>query len=223
MLYLGSRIIVIFLIFALFFTGCNKYKTYDTVEINKLRVNIQNKSKFVVGSSQYELLYADFNDSINDWINNHIQYIEGYNINREWLLDSVICINGNGSKLIASVLKRSLYDGSNTDFIDYFYGVKIDETWYFFMGPHLVLPREFYQEDIYTPLSFEKLQQIATAHIYRGYLKKGKKGQWEINERFFQDITSVAWCTDCITQDDWDQKYLSIVRKNWQQRDTTNY
>jgi hypothetical protein len=88
---------------------------------------------------------------------------------------------------------------------------------YFFSGPTLVLPREYYQKD--TPLSFEKLKQIATDHIYRRYLIKNKQGNWEINERFFSDLTSVAWCTDCVTQEQWDSAYIQQVHMNWNKRD----
>ena len=45
----------------------------------------------------------------------------------------------------------------------------------------------------------------------------------EINERFFHDLTSVAWCTDCVTQEDWNSAYMRQVYENWQQMDTANY
>ena len=80
----------------------------------------------------------------------------------------------------------------------------------------MVLPRERYQQDIHSPLSFDKLKQIATWHIYRHYLKKNQYGEWVINEQFFSDLTSVAWCSNCNAQEQWNEAYLRHVQANWQ-------
>jgi hypothetical protein len=83
----------------------------------------------------------------------------------------------------------------------------------------MVLPREYYQKDIHMPLSFEKLKQIATSNIYRRYLVKNKKGEWETSDRFFSDLTSGAWCPDCVTQEQWDSAYIRQINRNWSKRD----
>jgi hypothetical protein len=214
-----NKILMLIFLELLFFTSCNKYQKFNEEEIDSIRNNSIKFSQSMIGENEYTYIYNNLNDSIKNWISNHIPYIEGYSIGREWVLDSIICINENGNRLITSVLKKSLYDGSNTDFIDYFYGAKIQNQWYFFMGPHLALPREFYQEDIHTPLSFELLKQIATSNIYRGYLRKGKKGKWEVNERFFDDIISknqriggYGSCLDCMTEEEY---VLYRVREKW--------
>lgn len=45
--------------------------------------------------------------------------------------------------------------------------------------------RENYQTDIHTPLSFEKLHELAMDNMLRGYVKKNKDGVWEVNDAFF--------------------------------------
>ena len=82
----------------------------------------------------------------------------------------------------------------------------------------MVLLREYYQKDVHVPLSFEKLKQITTSNIYRGYLKENKQGEWKINDAFFSDLISVAWCTDCATQEDWNAAYMRQVHENWQNK-----
>lgn len=109
------------------------------------------------------------------------------------------------------------------DDITYLNGVKIADKWYFFSGGTLFLPRKYYQKDIHTSLSFEKMKQLAIKEIYSTYLKKGANGEWEVNEKFFADLTSGAWCTDCKTQTQWDSAYLVQVRLNWQKRDYKEY
>jgi hypothetical protein len=218
MLHQESKLLVILCLIT-FFASCSRYKKYDAKEITDIRNNAVTMSKSLIGENSYNLIYNNLNDSIHNWIENQIDYIKYYNEEREWVIDSVMCINSNGNKLVTSVLKRSMYDNSNTDFIDYFYGVRIKREWYFFRGAGMVLPREYYQKDIHTPLSFEKLKQIAASNIYRRYLVKNKKGEWEINDRFFDDLTSGAWCSDCVTQEQWDSAYIRQINRNWSKRD----
>jgi hypothetical protein len=203
----------------LFFAACKRYVEYNIKEIYNIRIEAMDMSKSVIGNNEYNNTYHNMKDSINNWIENKIDYIKYYNDEREWLLDSIMCIDSDANKLITAVLKRSMYNDSNADFIDYFYGVKVKGEWYFFRGAGMVLPREYYQKDIHTPLSFEKLKQIATDNIYRWYLKKNKQGNREINERFFSDLTSVAWCTYCATQEQWDSAYMQQIYRNWNKRD----
>jgi hypothetical protein len=217
MLHQGNKVLYSFLL-SLLIVSCTKYKEYNVREIQGIRQADIYFSQSIIGEKEYFKIYNLLNDSIKCWINNQLNYFEYYNQEREWLLDSVLCINLERNKLITSVLKRSISNESTGDFIDYFYGTKIADTWYFFMGPHLVLPREYYQKDIHTPLSFEKLKQIATMNIYRGYLIKNINDKWEINDRFFSDLTSGAWSSNwrTNTQEQWDSIYISIVNKKWE-------
>jgi hypothetical protein len=211
---------VMFICFLIF--SCTKYQKYNPHEIQEIRSNDITSSQSIIGEEKYWELYNMLNDTVNDWIKNQIDYYKYFDKQREWLLDSILCVNKEGNKLITSILKRSMSNESEGDFIDHFYGAKIRDQWYFFGGPTLVLPREYYQKDIHTPLSFEKLKEIATAHIYRGYLKKGKKGQWEINENFFRDIIPQDRTKEIYGLKS-DEEYVKyVVGLNWTSRDTTN-
>ena len=84
--------------------------------------------------------------------------------------------------------------------------------------------REYYQKDNYTPLSWEKLNEIAMQEIFSGYLKKDQNGEWQINDGFFDDIvhknintTGYDECFECKTEEEY---VMYMVRKNWRQRDT---
>jgi hypothetical protein len=90
----------------------------------------------------------------------------------QFQIDSVLCFNTAGNKMITTRIGRGLGKDNVMDAVTHYYGVKINSNWYFFSGPTMHVPREYYQKDIHTSLSFEKLKQIATAEIYRGYLKK---------------------------------------------------
>jgi len=217
MLHQGNKIIInIFII--ILFLGCNnKYKEYNSKEIKYIRDNCMNKSQNLLGD-EYLFIYNSAIDSINSWIDNKISNYTYWNSLIDYQLDSILCVNKDKNKIIMSILLPYMGEKGVQDDIKYFYGVKIESQWYFFCGPTLALPREYYQKDIYTPLSFEKLKQIATMNIYKGYLKKGKKGEWEINESFFSDMTSAAWSSNwqTNTQEQWDSIYVSIINQKWE-------
>jgi hypothetical protein len=176
-----------------------------------------------IGIEKYYNVYNQANDTINTWIKNNWGYLMQKSA-LEWQLDSLICFDKGGKKCIMSIMNRESEKVNNS--INHFYGVWIKEKWYFFCGPTLYAFSEYYGLQSKVPLSFEKLKQIATAHIYRGYLKKGKNGQWEINENFFQDVISAnkrmggyGSCFECKTEEEY---VLYRIRMNWASRDTTN-
>jgi hypothetical protein len=91
----------------------------------------------------------------------------------------------------------------------------------------LALPREYYQDDIHTPLSFEKMKQIAIEEIFSGYLieepsdNDAKKMKYRINERPFismenrsQDGTFGS-CQDCKT---FEEYVIYLINDNWKNR-----
>ena len=188
MLNRENRQIMLCFILCIISFGCKRYKTYDTKEINDIREKSIAKVHSIIGKDEYFKIYAAIKDSIEDWKFHNLGYYKYMGVSKDYLIDSILCVNKKGNKLITTILQKQLLEDGVQDDIWYFYGVKINTQWYFFCGPTLVLPREFYQEDIHTPLSFEKLKQIATNNIYRRYLKKGEKGEWEINEHFFDQV-----------------------------------
>jgi hypothetical protein len=144
-----------------------------------------------------------------------------------WQIDSLICLNSSANKCVASLLMKVDLSKSTADGVDFLYGTKIENQWYFFRGPSIHLPREYYQKDTHTPLSFEKLHEIAMKEIFSGYLKKDKASKWEINERFFDQVVPksnepvASGFGECFTCKSQEEYVMYIVRKNWQYRDTT--
>lgn len=58
----------------------------------------------------------------------------------------------------------------------------------------MIVIREHYQKDIRTPVSFEKLQELAMHNMLKGYIKKNKQGDWEVNDAFFtHHFESSGW------------------------------
>jgi hypothetical protein len=206
------------LFFVFCFYSCDEEKT-----IQKQRELYFINSVKAVSEDEYYIVYNQANDSINTWIKNDLRQYKMQKYALEWQLDSLICFNINANKCIMSIMNR---DKNGTNSINHFYGVKIKNNWCLFCGATLYAFSEYYGLPPKEPLSFDKLKQIATKNIYRGYLKKGKKGKWEINEAFFnrmynknQVMEGYGSCIECKTEEEY---VLYLVNRNWQKRDTTN-
>ena len=185
-----------------------------------MSIEYRNSSEKIVGKEKYGEIFLNANDSIKTWKNARLKaYIENKNETKT-MLDSLLCFNTKGDKFISAMLGQVLIEESESDGIYFFYGVKVKEQWYFFDGASVFLPRDYYQKDIHTPLSFEKLHEIAMKEVYGGYLNGGK-----INEHFFERIPNknmnapgYGGCFECKTEDEY---YLHLVKRNWTKRDTS--
>jgi hypothetical protein len=168
-------------------------------------------SEKTIGINSYRENYVALKDSLSKWNEKlaHLSFIR----NGDWELDSLICYNRSGTKLVACLECRcQKYADCNSDDLHFIYGVKIENKWYFFLGETVVLPRNFYQKDTRAPISFEKMHEIALKEIFSGYLTKSG----EINEKFFSDhFENNGACPSCKTKEDYDKYYLWMVSNNW--------
>lgn len=145
-------------------------------------------------------------NKLSSWIN--------CSINKNIVIDSLLCFNIDKNKFVTAILAKSFYtqqqiieDNIGDDEMDalyFFYGVRIKEKWYFFLGATCYLPRKNYQSDPHTPLSFAKLHEIAMKEVFSGYLIKKKKnvGLWKnlfdpeyeyvINDNFFSELDRIV-------------------------------
>lgn len=151
-------------------------------------------SKTIIGEREYNKLYQQASDSLNTWCSKKLL---GYKSiwSFDYHLDNVLCFNKERDRLVTAILGRHNRPDCETDAVDYFYGAKIKGQWYFFQGGStMIVLREHYQRDIHTPLSFEKLHELAMKNMLRGYIKKNAKGIWEINDAFFTArMENVGW------------------------------
>ncbi|MBX2951981.1 MAG: hypothetical protein KF870_05720 [Leadbetterella sp.] len=106
------------------------------------------------------------------------------------------------------------------DGITFFYGVQIEDKWYFFSGPYMVLPREKGKS-----LTFTQLHDIAMKKVFQGYLKKSSSDEWEINEEFFSDIDRILAIHKgkFETEEEWERWWTkSVIESNWNKRNTSS-
>lgn len=177
-------------------------------------------SENTIGSKvEYQRIYLSVVDTLNNWRTNGLFGTSVSCNYSEFQVDSLLCFNREKNKMVTCILESECKE-DHGDGIHFLYGVKIIEKWYFFKGPYLFLPRGMYisKDKDNEPLSFTRLHEIAMKNIYNGYLKKDANGQWVIDDSFFLDLTSKAWCFKCTQQAEWDSAYLSFVKRNWKKK-----
>lgn len=213
MLHLGNKILLFLLIFLL--TSCHN----EQEKLRELRERTYNKSVSIVGVKEYYTVHNNMKDSIDSWGKNGLNYYKYFGNSLNCEVDSLICFNEKKDKAIAAILLQDYDENGSQDDIWYFYGAKVNGEWLFFDGGDITLIRKRYQRDIHKPIPFDKMKDLAMKYIYSSYLKKNENHEWVVNDRFFQDLTSVAWGPASNTPEQWDSTYLAIIRRNWEKRD----
>lgn len=155
----------------------NREREVEILEISKRSIG---------GKDEYDKLYNQCLDSLNAWCSAKLLGYESVWSDRSYRLDSTLCFNRGKDRMVTAILVQCNESICEADAVKYFYGAKIKGQWYFFKGGGtMVVIREHYQKDIHTPVSFEKLHELAMDEMLRGYIKRNKDGEWEVNDAFF--------------------------------------
>ena len=165
-------------------------------------------------------MYSCANDTLNNWKNNKLETQESF-WSFNYKLDSLLCFNKTKNRMVGCLLIQCDKPTCLQEDLHFFYGAKINEKWFFFKGADVTLPRNMYQDNLHTPLSFAKLHEIALKEIYSGYLTK----DGEINEAWFDyHFYNVGLCGDCKTPKEFEKAYLRNIANNWYgaKKDTAN-
>jgi hypothetical protein len=203
--------LIILLLIIVFYACVDKTKTSNVFE---------KKAKNVIGGSSYKEIYFNLKDSFNLWVINNLVGVEAEKIYL-YDLDSLLCFNDGKDRFISC---RHLYVNINdatSDDLQFVYGEKINDQWYFFKGPSIVIPRSMIKNHpINKPLSYQQLHQIALKEVYSDYLKSNG----EINEAWFnRQFEGPGWVNwddsqekiKSYTRKDYEQFHLKVVRNNW--------
>jgi len=146
----------------------------------KEKGNLKNRREYMtfmhrhVGKNECHEIFNFLQNSVRSWTANGLGYFSFLNVSKNYTIDSLMCFNEKKNKMVGAIPMQQLLPDGVQDDIWFLFGVKIDQDWYFLSGSTVVLPREYYQKDIHTPLSWEKLSELSMKHIFSGYLKRTK-------------------------------------------------
>lgn len=169
-----------------------------------------------IAKDQYYSVYNMANDSVKIWLDYELPIYIGHD---PWQIDSLLCFNKSNNRCVMAILVKCIQQDCVQDMLRFFHGAKIGGQWYFFLGATVTLPRELYQDNIHTPLSFAKMHEIAIREIFSGYLINDERGGGQINEKFFESMANknrsgrgYGGCFECKNEEEY---YLHLVRRNW--------
>ena len=202
--------------------GCNW--ELNTKQLMKMREKSYQESINIIGYDEYWSIYNAMNDSVKMWAKNELGLYKYFNRDSidygvNYQIDSLLCFNIQKNMCFTGVLRQLTDKDSNSDSVWEFFGIKINYKWYFFGGAAMILPRDFYQKEDYPPLSFEKLKELAMKHLYQGYARKSKDGEWYINDAFFNRYYEYdAYNSRVTSEAARDSSWLRECRRNWSKR-----
>ncbi len=208
MLNLANKIASLLVIFILC-TSCEKKSNIDD------QVKIVSRK---ISGQWYDSIHNRANDSINVWANNQLYQYRAESV-FPWRIDSTICFNKEFTRCVMALEAKCISKDCVQDEVRYFYGARVNNEWFFFTGSSFALPRELYQDDIHTPLSFEEMHEIAMENIFKGYLAKDDRGEWQINDKFFVSMANknasgpgYGPCVNCKSEEEY---FLYLSKENW--------
>jgi hypothetical protein len=182
-MYQKDKFLYFILIFFVIFNSCTKKEIKETfVYSRKEYLN----PKF----NGYSYIYNLITDSVASWKKDSLSKVGSIFYN-DYNIDSIFLFNKDSSMLLTTVnIVDRQHKNATLDYIYDLYGRKINGKWYFFFGASTVLPREFYQDSVYSPLSFEELSYLAYKERFEYFVDNKKP----LPEDFFDDVLGAYHC-----------------------------
>ena len=144
-------------------------------------LNYYEKSLQVINQQEYNSIYQSVNDSFKLWINCKTKIVEPETY-YPYSIDSLMCFDSSRNRFIGCTHLYVKTKEAKMDGLDFLYGEKINNHWYYFRGASVSIPRETIEgHPKNKPLSYQQLHQIALKEIYSGYLNING----EINDAWF--------------------------------------
>lgn len=148
---------------------------------NNNELVLKEKCISVIGVSNYKNIIRIANDSIINWKKNNFSYLSESKGISEYTVDSLLISNKSGTRVITCLLAKTFLKPNPAGGIEFFYGERINDIWYFTRGASIFIPYEMKKSKNQLPYDYSELHQIALKEVYRGYLKSNG----EINEELF--------------------------------------
>lgn len=173
-----------YLVIILFLISCAHYEKihFDTLQKEFLKNNFD----------KYNYIYVAITDTLYKWktdslANSGPYFIESIHNSK---LDSLIYFNSDSTRLFTYHLEQNVvYKNSSVDNLATLAGAKINNKWYFFFGPSIVIDRGSYQDSIYAPLTFDELSYLARQHMQPA-LYQDSTGKVRVYDKWFDFINN---------------------------------
>ncbi len=180
---------------------------------NNKEIDLKKRNIEFVGSNEYYKIYNSINDSVKLWSINQISNFKYHPNSKFFFADSILCFNSQKNKFISALLNFNM-DNENSDGIDFLYGFKSNENWYFLRGAYVVIPRDMLKNHpLHQPLSYQQLHEMALKNVYKGYLNPDGTINDLMFEHYFPKKES-----EFKTHKEYERYYLALAKNVWLER-----
>jgi len=156
------RLVLVFLLS--FFCSCdnNKSKLESYIRLEEF------------ANGQFNKVSA-LHESVKLWIENskklRLENTKSFMFEPDYSIDKLLLVNRKENKLVGIInAPKIIWNNVKYDSIFMFWGVKINEKWYFTRGGSLHVPRENYKYNIYEPLTHWQLSYIGRDYFLKHFL-----------------------------------------------------
>ncbi|AEA42338.1 hypothetical protein [Fluviicola taffensis] len=162
----------LFLCFLLLLGGC--VGGNDSKKVLLGEIDLRKKSISVLGTeNDYEVLYATMSDTLSNWYLNNLLADTTKDESTQfklsiskYIIDSLYAVNSKGNKLIGAIYQSQHSEAKIwSDEMREFFGAKINNKWYFWMGGSTPVARHDQKKEI----SYKELHSSGIGSI-NGYL-----------------------------------------------------
>lgn len=203
------------LVLILFASACGNINKNEAVD----KTNLFVKTNFENYSDVYKMII----DSVDRYVEARLssfkpEYVYG------WDVDSMICLNKSGDRLVALTLERKgAGKGYYLDDVMRLLGKKIDGQWYFFHGGGtLSIPRESYGYSELNPPSQFQLSQIARENCLASALIKDENGNYVVSDAWVEKHFYNNGYGNFSSRAAYDSVHWKIILDKWKHKIDTN-
>lgn len=162
MLKVGNSIIFIFILVIL---GCNTNRNASLSNFSEHDIYLKHKFK------SYHNVYNAVKDTILAWKSDSLEISRSYFFDDCWALDSCLVFNSDSTIFRTNLLLQGCsFRNEEFDYMWNLVGINVKSRWCLLFGTSIVLDRIYYQDSLYSPLSFDELSYLSRSELRMWYL-----------------------------------------------------
>ena len=141
----------------------------------------------------YKNIYEQANMTLKNWIKDTLEISEQYAY-YQYQIDSAFVFNKDSTRLYTTInIRDTINKNAKGESSNELYGAKVGGKWYFMDGAGLWIPKNWYQDSLYAPMTFSEISYVAHTNFIQNRLFKKADGTYECNDVLFgEDFTHCA-------------------------------
>jgi hypothetical protein len=157
---------------------------------------------------KYQSVYNQANDTVKAWINDTLE-IGALYVLTQYQIDSAFVFNKDSTRLYSTInTKETVFKTSKMEGATEFFGAKVRGHWYFVLGGGLAIPKNWYQDSLYAPMTLAEISYVAHTNFIQSRLLKKADGSYESNDAIISLNLIAYGCLACTTKVSYDSLFL---------------